>query len=236
MYDKGMEYSDRAGLQVGYARVSTLEQNEDLQTDALKKAGCERIFTDHASGAKASRPQLDRMLDMLRRGDTVVVWKLDRLGRSVQNLVDLMDRFQKMGVEFRSLTENMDTSTSGGVLIFNIFSALAQFERDLIRERTMAGLKAARARGRKGGRPSKLSDKDIAMIRQLYDSRTVTVQEIADRFDVSRSTIYKALEHSKDQSQHHKKPLESYLFGESIPYKQPTMLFDDFLKAVNDKE
>ncbi len=105
-----------------------------------------------------------------------------------------------MGVEFRSLTENMDTSTSGGVLIFNIFSALAQFERDLIRERTMAGLKAARARGRKGGRPSKLSDKDIAMIRQLYDSSTVTVQEIADRFDVSRSTIYKALEHSKTRA------------------------------------
>ena len=159
-----MEYSDRAGLQVGYARVSTLEQNEDLQTDALKKAGCERIFTDHASGAKASRPQL----------------------------------------------ENMDTSTSGEVLIFNIFSALAQFERDLIRERTMAGLKAARARGRKGGRPSKLSDKDIAMVRQLYDSRTVTVQEIADRFNVSRSTIYKALEHSKDQSQHHSLPFGYY--------------------------
>lgn len=226
MYDKGMEYSDRAGLQVGYARVSTLEQNEDLQTDALKKAGCERIFTDHASGAKASRPQLDRMLDMLRHGDTVVVWKLDRLGRSVQNLVDLMDRFQKMGVEFRSLTENMDTSTSGGVLIFNIFSALAQFERDLIRERTMAGLKAARARGRKGGRPSKLSDKDIAMVRQLYDSRTVTVKEIAARFDVSRSTVYKALEHSKDQSQHRSVP-SGYYFPASRPvYDQQTMLFN----------
>ena len=218
-----MEYSDSTGLQVGYARVSTLEQNEDLQTDALKKAGCERIFTDHASGAKASRPQLDRMLDMLRRGDTVVVWKLDRLGRSVQNLVDLMDRFQKMGVEFRSLTENMDTSTSGGVLIFNIFSALAQFERDLIRERTKAGLKAARARGRNGGRPRKLSDKDIAMVSQLYDSRTVTVQEIADRFNVSRSTIYKALERSKDRSRHHNVPSRYYFSAQRPDYNQQTI-------------
>lgn len=178
---------------IGYARVSTLEQNEDLQTDALKKAGCGRIYVDHSSGAKASRPQQDRMLEALHEGDTVVVWKLDRLGRSVQNLVDLMDRFHRQGVGFRSLTENMDTSTPGGVLVFNIFSALAQFERDLIRERTMAGLTAARARGRKGGRPYKLSDKDVAMVRQLYDSRTVTVKEIAARFNVSRSTIYKAI-------------------------------------------
>lgn len=187
---------------IGYARVSTLEQNEDLQTDALRKAGCGRIYVDHSSGAKASRPQLDRMLDMLRPEDTVVVWKLDRLGRSVQNLVDLMDRFQKMGVEFRSLTENMDTSTPGGVLVFNIFSALAQFERDLIRERTVAGLTAARARGRKGGRPYKLSDKDIVMVRQLYDSRTVTVKEIAGRFNVSRSTIYKAIGRAGKKEQH----------------------------------
>lgn len=182
---------------VGYARVSTLDQHEDLQIDALRQAGCERIYADHASGAKSSRPELDRMLDMLRKGDVVVVWKLDRLGRSVQNLVDLMGRFQKAGIGFRSLTEQMDTTTPGGVLIFNLFAALAQFERDLIRERTMAGLQAARARGRKGGRPSKLSDKDIAMVRQLYDSRTVTVKEIAERFSVGRSTIYKALESSK---------------------------------------
>ena len=187
---------------IGYARVSTLEQNEDLQTDALRKAGCGRIYVDHSSGAKASRPQQDRMLEALREGDTVVVWKLDRLGRSVQNLVDLMDRFRKQGVGFRSLTENMDTSTPGGVLVFNIFSALAQFERDLIRERTMAGLTAARARGRKGGRPYKLSDKDVAMVRQLYDSRTVTVKEIAARFNVSRSTIYKAIGRAGKKEQH----------------------------------
>lgn len=179
---------------IGYARVSTLEQNEDLQTDALRKAGCERIYTDHASGAKASRPELDRMLDMLREGDVVAVWKLDRLGRSVQNLTDLMALLQGRGIGFRSLTEQMDTTTPGGVMVFNIFAALAQFERDLIRERTRAGLKAARARGRNGGRPRKLSSRDVAMVRQLYDSRTVTAKEIADRFHVSRSTIYKALE------------------------------------------
>lgn len=179
---------------IGYARVSTLDQHADLQNDALKKAGCERIYADRASGAKASRPQLDRMLEALREGDTVVVWKLDRLGRSVQNLVDLMGRFREQGVGFRSLTEQMDTTTPGGVLVFNIFGALAQFERDLIRERTLAGLTAARARGRKGGRPRKLSDKDIAMVRQLYESRTVSVKEIADRFRVSRSTIYKVLD------------------------------------------
>lgn len=179
---------------VGYARVSTLDQHEDLQIDALRQAGCERIFTDHASGAKASRPELDRMLDMLREGDVVVVWKLDRLGRSVQNLVDLMGRFQKANIGFRSLTEQMDTTTPGGVLIFNLFAALSQFERDLIRERTNAGLQAARSRGRKGGRPRKLTDRDVAMIRQLYESRQVTVKEIADRFSVGRTTVYKALE------------------------------------------
>lgn len=149
---------------IGYARVSTLEQNEDLQTDALRKAGCERIYTDHASGAKASRPELDRMLDMLREGDVVAVWKLDRLGRSVQNLTDLMALLQGRGIGFRSLTEQMDTTTPGGVMVFNIFAALAQFERDLIRERTRAGLKAARARGRNGGRPRKLSSLSLIHI------------------------------------------------------------------------
>ena len=178
---------------IGYARVSTVEQNEQLQTDALTKAGCERLFTDHASGAKAHRPELDRMLDTTRKGDTLIVWKLDRLGRSVQNLVDLMNLLQSRGVGFKSLTENMDTTTPGGVLIFNVFAAMAQFERDLIRERTNAGLQAARARGRKGGRPSKLSDKERVRIRELYQSRALTVQEIADKYHVSRKTIYSSL-------------------------------------------
>lgn len=138
---------------IGYARVSTLEQREDLQVDALKKAGCERVYTDHASGSRASRPELDRMMEALREGDVLVVWKLDRLGRSVQNLVELMNRLHAMGVEFRSLTEGMDTTTPGGTMIFGMFAVMAQFERDLIRERTMAGLQAARARGHRGGRP-----------------------------------------------------------------------------------
>lgn len=163
---------------IGYARVSTLEQNEALQTDALTKAGCERLFVDHASGAKAHRPELDRLLDVVREGDTLIVWKLDRLGRSVG---------------FKSLTENMDTTTPGGVLIFNVFAAMAQFERDLIRERTNAGLQAARARGHLGGRPSKLSGKQRERIRELYQGRTLTVQEIADQYHVSRQTIYSVI-------------------------------------------
>lgn len=144
-----------ASMTYGYARVSTGDQTTDLQQDALEKAGCNRIFTDVASGAKAHRPELDHMLDLLREGDTVVVWKLDRLGRSMQNLVELINDFDARGVQFRSLTESIDTSTPGGTLIFNIFGSLAQFERDLIRERTRAGLEAARARGRTGGRPRK---------------------------------------------------------------------------------
>ena len=178
---------------IGYARVSTLEQNERLQTDALTKAGCERLFTDHASGAKAHRPELDRMLDVIRDGDTLVVWKLDRLGRSVQNLVDLMNLLQERGVGFRSLTENMDTTTPGGVLVFNVFAAMAQFERDPIRERTNAGLRAARARGHMGGRPSKLSEKDKARIRELYQDGTLSVQEIARQYGVARNTIYNTM-------------------------------------------
>ncbi|MFT8329981.1 recombinase family protein [Bifidobacterium psychraerophilum] len=175
---------------IGYARISTLEQNEQLQTDALTEAGCDRVFVDHASGAKAHRPELDHLLDVIRQGDTLIVWKLDRLGRSVQNLVDLMNLLQSRGVGFKSLTENMDTTTPGGVLIFNVFAAMAQFERDLIRERTNAGLQAARARGHVGGRPSKLSEKQRARIRELYQSRALTVQEIADQYQVSRQTIY----------------------------------------------
>lgn len=178
---------------IGYARVSTLDQNEDLQVDALKSAGCERWYVDHASGAKASRPELDRMVEVLREGDVLVVWKLDRLGHSVQNLVDVMNRLQDMGVGFKSLTEQMDTTTPGGVLVFNVFAAMAQFERDLIRERTNAGLKAARSRGRVGGRRHKLSKSDEAMARQLYASKSVTVNEIAQRFRISRGTVYGVL-------------------------------------------
>ena len=182
-----------ASMVYGYARVSTGDQTTNLQQDALEKAGCDRIFTDVASGARAHRPELDHMLDLLREGDTVVVWKLDRLGRSMQNLVDLMTIFDERGVQFRSLTEAIDTSTPGGTLVFNIFGSLAQFERDLIRERTRAGLEAARARGRKGGRPAKLDEKQIQEVRRLYASRTVTVDQIAAMMHVGRSTIYRCL-------------------------------------------
>ncbi|MDR4020153.1 recombinase family protein [Bifidobacterium sp.] len=182
----------------GYARVSTNDQTTDLQRDALERAGCDRILTDVASGARARRPELDHMLDLLREGDTVVVWKLDRLGRSMRNLVDLMATFDERGVRFRSLTESMDTSTPGGTLVFNIFGSLAQFERDLIRERTRAGLEAARARGRKGGRPAKLDEKQVREVRRLYKSRTVTVGQIAAMIHAGRSTVYRCLDASDD--------------------------------------
>ncbi|RYQ36253.1 DNA invertase [Bifidobacterium pseudolongum subsp. globosum] len=159
----------------GYARVSTTDQNPDSQIDMLTAAGCDRIFVDYASGAKEHRPQLDLMLEMLREGDQCVCVRLDRLGRSVQNLVALINRFNDMGVQFKSLTEQIDTTTPGGVLIFNVFGAMAQFERDLIRERTNAGLKAARARGRKGGRPARLTADQVKEVRRKYDGGTMTV-------------------------------------------------------------
>ena len=169
-----------ASMIYGYARISTNDQTTSLQKDALEKAGCDRIFTDVASGAKAHRPELDHMLDLLREGDMVVVWKLDRLGRSMQNLVDLMTTFDERGMQFRSLTESIDTSTPGGTLVFNIFG-------------TRAGLEAARARGRKGGRPAKLDEKQVKEARRLYESKTVTVDQIAAMMGVGRSTIYRCL-------------------------------------------
>ena len=187
-----------ASMIYGYARISTNDQTTSLQKDALEKAGCNRIFIDVASGAKAHRPELDHMLDLLREGDTVVVWKLDRLGRSMQNLVELINDFDTRGVQFRSLTELIDTSTPGGTLIFNIFGSLAQFERDLIRERTRAGLEAARARGRTGGRPASLDEKQAKEVQRLYESRSVTVDQIASMMRVSRTTIYRCLQKNKE--------------------------------------
>ena len=178
---------------IGYARVSTDDQNASLQEDALKKAGCIRTFTDHASGSKASRPELDRMLDQLRRGDIVVVWRLDRLGRSLKNLIELVEDLADKGVGFRSLSESIDTTTANGRLFFSIMGALAEFERDLIRERTNAGLAAARARGRVGGRPTVMNPKKIDKARKLYDSRQHTVAEIAEMLNVSVATIYRHL-------------------------------------------
>ena len=178
---------------IGYARVSTDDQNPDLQTDALAAAGCARVFVDHASGAKASRPELDRLLDHLRPGDVLTVWRLDRLGRSMKHLVDLVDDLAARGVGFRSLTENIDTTTAGGTLVFGIFAALAQFERSLIIERTNAGLRAARARGRVGGRPRALSPAQVAMARELWVGGRHTAQDIATTLEVSVATIYRAV-------------------------------------------
>ena len=178
---------------IGYARVSTAEQDTALQTDALRKAGCERIFEDTASGAKAERPGLTAALAYLRDGDVLAVWRLDRLGRSLPHLIDTIGELDVRGVGFRSLTESIDTTTSGGRLIFHVFGALGQFERDLIRERTHAGLAAARARGRKGGRPPALSPDQVKAARRMYEQNEMTVAKIGAVLGVSRATIYRAL-------------------------------------------
>jgi DNA invertase Pin-like site-specific DNA recombinase len=178
---------------LGYARVSTTDQHPDLQIDALAAAGCYRVFVDRASGARTDRPQLTAVLDQLRPGDTLVVWKLDRLGRSLRHLVDTVTGLADRGVGFRSLREQVDTTTPGGKLIFHVFAALAEFERDLVRERTHAGLAAARARGRTGGRPGVMTPAKLAVARQLYASGEHTVTAIAATLGVSRSSIYRHL-------------------------------------------
>src|SRR3954464_15870820 len=179
-------------MQIGYARVSTGEQILALQQDALSAAGCDAVYTDVISGTKESRPGLDEALSYLRGGDTLVVWRLDRLGRSLKHLIETVTALEGRGIGFRSLTEQIDTTTSGGKLIFHVFGALAEFERDLIRERTHAGLRAARARGRLGGRPTKLDAKTIAMARKLYDGDT-DVATICQMLGISRATLYRAL-------------------------------------------
>lgn len=177
---------------IGYARVSTAEQNLGLQRDALTKAGCEEIREDQASGAKAERPGLAEALGHLRRSDTLVVWKLDRLGRSMAHLIETVRNLESKGVGFRSLTEGVDTTTPGGTLIFHIFGALAQFERDLIRERTTAGLKAAEARGRKGGRRPVMTPDKLARAKAHF-AAGLTVREAAACLKVSKTALYTAL-------------------------------------------
>ena len=176
---------------IGYARVSTLDQNLDLQIDALRSAGCEDIYTDHVSGTKARRPGLEQALSHLRPGDTLVVWRLDRLGRSLRHLIDTVADLQEKGIGFKSITESIDTTTSGGRLVFNIFASLAEFEREIIRERTQAGLQAARARGRKGGRPKALTDKQIDMLNKLAADKEHSVDEICQTLGISRKTYYR---------------------------------------------
>lgn len=179
---------------IGYARVSTQDQNTGMQIDALQSAGCEKVFTDKASGASADRPELEAALNYLREGDVLVVWRLDRLGRSLKHLVTVVADLEKKGIGFRSVNESIDTTTAQGKLIFHIFAALAEFERELIRERTKSGLEAARARGRKGGRKPSLSPKKIEVARKMYAEGDSTVAEIAKVLGVSRATIYRHLD------------------------------------------
>jgi DNA invertase Pin-like site-specific DNA recombinase len=178
---------------IGYARVSTRERDPALQLDALAAAGCGRVFVERASGAQRDRPELKAALDYMRAGDTLVVWKLDRLARSLRQLIETVEELEGRGVGFRSLTEAIDTTTSGGRLVFQIFGALAELERQVIRERTRAGLEAARARGRKGGRPPALAAKDLAAARALLRDPAIPVEEVARRLKLAPSTLYRHL-------------------------------------------
>lgn len=175
---------------IGYARVSTTEQTLDPQKDNLNAEGCEKIFTDIASGAKTNRPGLDEAIKYCRKGDTLVVWKLDRIGRSMSHLIKTVKELEEAGIGFISLTEKIDTTTPGGRLVFHLFGALAEFERDLIRERVQSGLKSARARGRKGGRPP-VSEETKAMANALMADKKLSVKQICDRLGIGRSTLYK---------------------------------------------
>lgn len=181
------------GHLLGYARASTTDQDAALQIDALTAAGCYRVFVDTISGSLDHRPELEKLMDQLRPGDTLVVWRLDRLGRSIRHLIDQLQILSERGVGFRSLQETIDTTSSGGRLVFHVFAALAEFERDLIRERTHAGLAAARARGRKGGRPPALSPDQVKAARRMYEQNEMTVAQIGAVLGVSRATIYRAL-------------------------------------------
>lgn len=176
---------------IGYARVSTVDQNLNLQKDALEKAGCDRIFEDTISGARAERPGLAKLREQLRAGDTLVVWRLDRLGRTLRNLIEWVTWLESEGISFKSLQESIDTTTSGGKLIFHMFGALAEFERNLIRERTNAGLLSARARGRLGGRPAALDKKKQKLLLKLYHDKDHSIAEILEMFHISKSTLYK---------------------------------------------
>jgi len=184
-------------MKIGYARISTIGQRLRMQEDALKNDGCKEIFHDIASGAKADRPGLEGALNYLREGDTLVVWKLDRLGRSAQHLIQTIKSLSEKKIGFKSLQESIDTNTSGGKLIFHIFSALAEFERDLITERTKAGLKAARARGKMGGRPPLLDNRQITRMIEMYDEGKNTVAEICKIYDISRPSFYNYLKKKK---------------------------------------
>ena len=183
-------------MKIGYARVSTKDQSLNLQKDALKKARCEKIYSEQISGTKTDRTKLNEMIEHIRQGDVIIVWKLDRLGRSLRDLVNLVSKFQDLGVGFKSLQDNIDTTTPTGKLTFHLFAALAEFERDIISERTKAGLASARARGRRGGRPKGLSKKALDKARlaeSLYNEKNNSIQEICEYLSVSKPTLYRYL-------------------------------------------
>ena len=179
-------------MKIGYARVSTIDQSLDLQNDGLEKAGCEKIFTDHGvSGAKTERPGLDKALDQIRKGDTLVIWKLDRLGRSLSHLLSIIEGLKKKGAHFASIQDAFDTSTASGKMVFSVIGAMAEYEKNLTRERTMAGLASARARGRKGGRPKQLDDGQVRVAITLAEAGELMINEICEQVGCSRSTYYR---------------------------------------------
>ena len=180
-------------MRIGYARVSTQDQRPELQLDALSAAGCEQIYQEKISGKDQEHPELEACLKAVRKGDTLVVWRLDRLGRSLKNLVEIVHSLESREIGFQSLTENIDTTNAGGKLVFHVFAALAEFERNLIRERTMAGLAAARARGRKGGRRAKMSEADVRKAAAMLLDPAITKTEVAKHFGVTRVTLNLAL-------------------------------------------
>jgi len=193
-----MTFETIESMLIGYARVSTSDQTVNLQNDALEKIGCSKIFTDVISGAKAERKGLEEALDYVREGDTLVVWRLDRLGRSLKHLIETITKLNNRKIGFKSITENIDTTTSGGKLIFHIFGALAEFERDIIRERTNAGLQAARARGRKGGRPKSLTGKRVQMAQELYSNKQNAIADICKTLGISRATLYRYVQEQEE--------------------------------------
>jgi DNA invertase Pin-like site-specific DNA recombinase len=180
-------------MKIGYARISTVDQNLELQTDALSKSGCEKIFTDQASGARDDRKGLIDAIDFCRKGDSLVVWKLDRLGRSLKHLIETINLLHEKKVGFVSLQESIDTTTSGGKLVFHVFGALAEFERELITERTNAGLASARSRGRLGGRPKAISTKQLRIAQTMLKDPKTTIREVCETLQVSKTTLYRYL-------------------------------------------
>lgn len=176
---------------LGYARVSTTDQNLDLQVDALNKVGCEKIFADKISGKTTNRPELDKLLEQLRPGDKVVVYKLDRLGRSLKHLIEQVEDFKSKGIEFESLQEKIDTTSSTGNLIFHIFGAIAEFERGIIKERVQAGIAASRARGRSGGRAAILPPHEVKKLKQYYEDKNIPVRDLCSMFKISKASLYR---------------------------------------------